>query len=116
VGADVRVVFVVLFFFQVYIYFFIDIDTFLVCVFPRTDKLTSAFPKCKYEKKSQYKGVELQADKPLCESGVPEKDDSNMSGEKGVPIIVAVRKHLVAEGWKMVHNDAMDSDTEEDDF
>jgi hypothetical protein len=39
-----------------------------------------------------------------------------MSGENGVPIIVAVRKHLVAEGWKMVHNDAMDSDTEEDDF
>ncbi|CAL6433594.1 unnamed protein product [Bathycoccus prasinos] len=64
----------------------------------------------------QYKGVELQADKPLSESGVPEKDESDMSGENGVPIIVAVRKHLVAEGWKMVHNDAMDSDTEEDDF
>ena len=41
---------------------------------------------------------------------------SDMSGEIGVPIIVAVRKHLVAEGWKMVHNGAMDSDTEEDDF
>lgn len=109
-----RVVFVVLFFFQVYIFFFIDIDTFLVCVFPRTDKLLLL--QRKYEKKSQYKGVELQADKPLCESGVPEKDESNMSGENGVPIIVAVRKHLVAEGWKMVHNDAMDSDTEEDDF
>ncbi|CAL6422573.1 unnamed protein product [Bathycoccus prasinos] len=64
----------------------------------------------------QYKGVELQADKPLSESGVPEKDESDMSGENGVPIIVAVRKHLVAEGWKIVHNDAMDSDTEEDDF
>ncbi|CAL6432999.1 unnamed protein product [Bathycoccus prasinos] len=64
----------------------------------------------------QYKGVELQADKPLSESGVPEKDESDMSGENGVPIIVAVRKHLVAEGWKMVHNDTMDSDTEEDDF
>ena len=65
---------------------------------------------------SQYKGLELQADKPLSESGVPEKDESEMSGENGVPIIVVVRKHLVAEGWKMVHNDAMDSDTEEDDF
>ena len=65
---------------------------------------------------SQYKGLELQADKPLRESGVPEKDESEMSGENGVPIIVVVRKHLVAEGWKMVHNDAMDSDTEEDDF
>ena len=65
---------------------------------------------------SQYKGLELQADKPLRESGVPEKDESEMSGENGVPIIVVVRKHLVAEGWKMVHNDAMDSDTEAGDF
>ena len=60
--------------------------------------------------------MELQADKPLSESGVPEKDESDMSGENGVPIIVAVRKHLVAEGWKMVHNDAMDSDTEKMTF
>jgi len=99
-----------------YIYFFLSISTRFSCAFSL--ELTNpllAFPKRKYEK-SQYKGVELQADKPLCESGVPEKDDSNMSGENGVPIIVAVRKHLVAEGWKMVHNDAMDSDTEEDDF
>lgn len=85
---------------------------YFVRFFPRTDKLFLSLVMIK----SQYKGVELQADKPLSESGVPEKDDSDMSGENGVPIIVAVRKHLVAEGWKMVHNDAMDSDTEEDDF
>lgn len=111
-----RVFFVALFFFQVYVYIFLSISTRSSCAFSL--ELTNpllAFPKRKYEK-SQYKGVELQADKPLCESGVPEKDDSNMSGENGVPVIVAVRKHLVAEGWKMVHNDAMDSDTEEDDF
>ena len=85
---------------------------YFVRFFPRTDKLFLSLVMIK----SQYKGVELQADKPLSESGVPEKDESDMSGENGVPIIVAVRKHLVAEGWKMVHNDAMDSDTEEDDF
>ena len=91
------------------------------CVFSRTDKRSlslslslSLFALSSVQ--SQYKGLELQADKPLRESGVPEKDESEMSGENGVPIIVVVRKHLVAEGWKMVHNDAMDSDTEEDDF
>jgi hypothetical protein len=116
VGADVRVVFVVLFFFQVH-KFFLSISTRFSCAFSLELTNSLLLPQnANMKKKSQYKGVELQADKPLCESGVPEKDDSNMSGENGVPIIVAVRKHLVAEGWKMVHNDAMDSDTEEDDF
>ena len=112
-----RVFFVALFFFQVYVYIFLSISTRSSCAFSL--ELTNPlllFQNANMKKKSQYKGVELQADKPLCESGVPEKDDSNMSGENGVPVIVAVRKHLVAEGWKMVHNDAMDSDTEEDDF
>ena len=89
------------------------------CVFSRTDKRSLSLSLSLFalsSVQSQYKGLELQADKPLRESGVPEKDESEMSGENGVPIIVVVRKHLVAEGWKMVHNDAMDSDTEEDDF
>lgn len=101
-----------LFLFRWFFTSFVRSLRYFVRFFPRTDKLFLSL----VIKKSQYKGVELQADKPLSESGVPEKDESDMSGENGVPIIVAVRKHLVAEGWKMVHNDAMDSDTEEDDF
>jgi hypothetical protein len=79
----------------------------------RDEILSSKLTKNEY---SQYRGKELEADKTLKECGVPEKDDSEHSGENGLPRIVIVRKHLVAEGWKMINHDQEDSDTEEDDF